>query len=435
MERLRSLLLTIRDLLIAGGPFLLLAIGALVFAYRWVDPQPPRSVVMATGPVNSDYERFGLRYKEILARHGIDVQLRSTNGSRANLDLLRDESSAVQVAFVRSSATPMHEATDSGLVSLGSLFYEPVWLFSRNELKLDSLVGLRNRRVNLAPEGSGTASLVGSLLEQNAIVLTDLKVSRLEDSAAVAQLLDGDLDAVFFTSASNNLLIQMLLRTPGVRLFDFKQAEAYTRRLPSLNRVVLPRGVVDLARDVPRANIQLVAPTSTLLATDGTHPAILNLLVQAAREIHGVPDWFARAGEFPSSRSTDYPLATEAERLYRAGPPLLQRYLPFWMANLIERMWLVVLSLAALLIPLSRIVPPLYQWRVRSRIYRWYGQLRSLERRLDKASAADAATPQWREQLDELEARVNEITVPLSYADELYSLRQHIALVRRRLAP
>ena len=435
IRQLRDALVSVWALIVTGGPFIVLAVAALVAAYWIVDPSPPRKLVMATGPEASDYERFGERYKQILARHGIQVELRNTEGSRDNLRALRDEKSDVQVAFVRSAAAPRREAATEGLVSIGSLFYEPVWLFYREKVKIRSLSDLRGKSVNVGPMGSGTARLADALLAQNGVDPADLRISQSDHSTAVAALLDGELDALVFTSASDGLLIQMLLRTPGIRLFDFVQAEAYARRLPSLSHVVMPRGIVDLARDTPPRNVSLIAPTSTLVAREGTHSALLNLLVQAAAEIHGAPDWFARPREFPSPRSVDFPLAEEARRYYQSGPPFLQRYLPFWLANLFDRMWVVVLSLLALLIPLSRLLPPLYQWRIRSRVYKWYGRLRALEYEVKNPDPdrgpADVAALSAR--LDEIEEKVNDISVPLSHADEVYFLRQHIELVRSRL--
>jgi hypothetical protein len=244
----------------------------------------------------------------------------------------------------------------------------------------------------------------------------------------VMALLDGRSDAVAFASAPESLMVQMLLQTPGIRLFSFTQADAYSRRLSHLSPVTLPRGVVDLARDMPAQDIHLVAPTATLLARKSLHPALVQLVVQAARQVHGGAGWFQRKNEFPTMVHGERPLSKEAERFYRSGPPLLQRYLPFWAANLIDRMWVVLVSIIAILIPLSRVVPPLYAFRVRSRVFRWYAQLRLIEDSLHQ-QPRDALL----QELAEIESRVKRISVPLSYADQLYALRSHIHLVRRRL--
>jgi hypothetical protein len=224
----------------------------------------------------------------------------------------------------------------------------------------------------------------------------------------------------------------MLLQTPGVRLFEFVHAEAYARRYRYISPVVLPRGVAHLAADVPSQDITLIATTTSLVAGEDTHPAIVQLFVQAAARIHADPGWIARAGQFPSAQGNEFPLAKEAERYYRNGPPLLQRYLPFWVANLVDRMWVALFSIVAVLIPLSRLIPPLYAFRVRSRIFRWYRNLRLIEQEVEEGSRA---RDELVASLDKLESRVASIRVPLSYADELYSLRSHIDLVRARLHP
>jgi TRAP-type uncharacterized transport system substrate-binding protein len=440
---LRHTLLSIRDLAAAAAPFVLIAVLALWAAYVLLDPAPPKRMVLATGPDQGAYAEFGRAYARLLARHGIEVELRATEGSAENLRLLRDARERVDVAFVQGGAGEALYAVDedrSGtpLVSLGSLFYEPVWIFYRAALRegrsgptpLAQVGELSGLRVNLGPAGAGGRNLMLKLLHANRVELSSLQVSELGPTAAVVALLDGRLDAIVLVSAPESPLVQMLLMTPGIRLFEFAQAEAYARRFAFVSHLVLPRGVVDLARDLPSRDVALVAATSTLAARENTHPALVQLAVQAAREIHGGPGWFARAGQFPRAESPELPLAEEAARFYRSGPPLLQRYLPFWLANLIDRMWVVLVSIIAVLIPASRVVPPLYEFRVRSRIFRWYGQLRGIE---EQTGLPAADRERLLHELDALDGRVGRITVPLSHADELYALRSHIELVRARL--
>ena len=227
-----------------------------------------------------------------------------------------------------------------------------------------------------------------------------------------------------------DLFNQVLLREPGIALFEFEQAEAYSRRFRFLGPVVLPRGVADLVKDIPPRDVRLIAPTTMLVARESTHPALMQLFIQAAHKIHGEPGWIARAGQFPSAQNIELPLAREAERYFRSGPPLLQRYLPFWLANLVDRMWVALLSIIAILIPLGRIVPPLYEFRIRSRIFRWYRHLREIENEIAKG---EAPAEDLLAELNKVDARAARITVPLSYTDELYALRSHIDLVRERL--
>ncbi|HEY4069588.1 MAG TPA: TAXI family TRAP transporter solute-binding subunit [Burkholderiaceae bacterium] len=439
---LRNTLLSFRDLLVTFGPFILLAIALLGVAYWVLDPTPPSRVVLATGPDQGAYADFGQRYAKILKGYGVTVELRRTQGAAENLRLLHDPKSGVDIAFVQGGADDRARVSDDdededGLVSLGSLFYEPVWFFYRTDsarrlLKTtDTLTGLSQLagwRVNIGARGSGAPNLMRKLLDANKLELPALTLLRDEPTPSVVSLVNGNSDAIVFASAPESLLVKMLLDTPGIALFNFGQADAYSRLFPYLTPVTLPRGVVDLARNVPPNDVRLIAPTATLVARTSTHPALIQLFVQAAQQIHSPAGWFQRKGEFPIATGTEEPLAKEAQRFYATGTPLLQRYLPFWLANLIDRMWPVLVTIVAALIPLSRMLPPLYQFRIRSRVFRWYAQLRAVENAIGTRPAGDLI-----QELDAIEARVGDITVPLSYADELYALRSHIQMVETRL--
>ncbi|KQW36014.1 TAXI family TRAP transporter solute-binding subunit [Rhizobacter sp. Root404] len=445
---LRHTLLSFRDLLATFGPFIVLAAALLVLAYWILDPTPPRKVVLATGTEQGAYAEFGKRYAQILKTYGITVELRPTQGAAENLRLLQDPASGVDIAFMQGGAgehlrkeadslAPADEGDDDPtLVSLGSLFYEPVWLFYRTDaaarlLKapaLSSLSQLPGWRLNVGANGSGAPNLMNKLFEANRIDPKALTLVRKSQTPAAVDLIGGDVDALVFASAPESLMVQMLLQTPGIGLYDFAQADAYSRRFPFLTPVTLPRGVVDLAGDLPPRDVRLLAPTATLLARATTHPALLQLFMQAAQQIHGGAGWFQHKGDFPKAGGTEQPLAKEAQRFYANGIPVLQRYLPFWLANLVDRMWPVLVSIIAILIPLSRMLPPLYQFRIRSRIFRWYAQLREVEEAVGKRPA-----DQLLAELGEIESRVEEVHVPLSYADELYSLRSHIQMVGNRL--
>jgi len=446
-KTIRYTLLSLRDLAVSAGPFVVLAATLLVLAYWWLDPNPPKRVTLATGPAQSAYEEFGKRYARILAKDGITVELLPSEGSAANLQLLRE--GKADLGFVQGGTSATDVDTDEELESLGSLFLEPVWLFYREEAArkvaaatpgnssqgtdtsavLASLTQLQGLRVNVGTPGSGVPNLMNKLLESNRIEPGALKISQLEQTPATVAFLQGELDAIVFASAPESLMVQMLLQTPGVKLMDFAQSEAYSRRFAFLSPAVLPRGVVDLAGNIPPQDVRLVAPTTTLLTRTSTHPALLQLFALAGNEIHGSAGWFKRAREYPNVKNNERPVAKEAERSIQAGAPLLQRYLPFWVANLVERMWLVMGIIIAVLLPLSRIVPPLYEFRVRSRIFRWYGQLRHIEMRAEETGG----TQELFEELNQLESRAEKISVPLSYADELYALRNNIQLVRLKL--
>ena len=433
----RSTLLSLRDLLVSAGPLALLAVGLLAAAYWWLNPTPPRYVVLATGAEQSAYAEFGQRYQKALAAQGIEVRLLPSEGSLANLQLLRE--GRADLAFVQGGTAVLEVEDHEQLRSLGSLFVEPLWLFYRTQAvrrstpagRLDALPQLRGLRVNVGTEGSGVPILMDKLLDANHMQASDLRLSRLKQTPATVAFLDGKIDVLVFASAPESPMVQMLLQTPGVRLMDFPQNEAYGRRFPFLTPVTLPRGVVDLAGNVPANDVRLVASTTSLLTRADTHPALLQLFAQHAQTLHSGAGWFNRAREFPSTRHSELEIAPEADRAINEPVPLLQRYLPFWLANLIQRMWLVLGILIAVMLPLSRIVPPLYQLRVRSRVFRWYGRLREIE---NDMTSGQVPSTDLAQALDALEAQVLKVSVPLAYADELYALRNHIQMVRGRLA-
>ena len=435
-DSLRYSLLSLRDLLVSAGPFVLLAALLVAALYQWLDPMPPKKVTLATGPAQSAYAEFGMRYAKALAAHGIQVELVPSEGSSQNLAWLA--AGKVDVGFVQGGSNDMPAAELESISSLGSLFLEPVWLFYRTDAArkvsknatLHTLSQLQGLRVNVGTAGSGVPSLMSKLFDLNRIEESTLSLSRLEQTPAVVAFLNAELDALVFASSPESPMVRMLLQTPGIQLMDFAQSEAYARRLPFLNPVQLPRGVVDLARDIPPRDVRLVATTTTLLATDQVHPALQQLFSQASIALHSPADWFQRAREFPQATHNEFTVSAEAERTIRNGIPWIQRYLPFSYANLMERMWLALGILIAVLLPLSRVVPPLYEFRIRSKVFRWYAELRTIEERSEQHSneVSDLLA-----EMNALDERVGKITVPLSYADELYALRNHIELVRRKI--
>jgi hypothetical protein len=310
------------------------------------------------------------------------------------------------------------------------MYYEPLWLFHRSDLQLRDLRDLTGQAVAVGPEGSGTRALAGRLLRDNGVDDTARWVAKGGQNAVDA-LLAGEVAAAFFVIAADNPLIDRLLRHPEVMLADFSRARAYSRRYRYLNGLELPEGVVDLAANIPDRSVRLLAPTANLVAGADLHPAIIDLILQAATEVHRPGGWFEAQGEFPMPGLLAYPLSKEADRFYKHGPPFLQRYLPFWAASLIDRLKVMLLPLLVLMLPLFRVMPPIYNWRMRARIYRWYDELERVEERL---AAGEKDTARLAEELDRIEVEVQRVKVPLSFTDQLYHLRNHIELVRRKLA-
>ncbi|HEY2254354.1 MAG TPA: TAXI family TRAP transporter solute-binding subunit [Variovorax sp.] len=434
---IRLFLLSIRDLIASAGPVILLVIALLVAAYWWLQPQPPKHVTLATGPAGSAYAGFGKRYADALKQNGIEVEQKPTDGSLDNLQLLR--SGGADVAFVRGGSADPVKDEEAGLSSLGSLFFEPLWFFYRTDAArtidpktatLTSLAQLKDLRVNVDKPGSGVPDIMDRMFRANHMDPETLDLSNLEQSPATEALQAGMLDVIVLASAPQSPLVQRLLRAPGIRLMDFAQSDAYSRRFPFLEPVTLPRGVVDLAADLPSHDVSLLAATTSLLAREQTHPALRQLFAQTAQTLHGGAGWFNRARDFPNTRTSELPVSPEGDRAINGTPPFWQRYLPFWASNLMERMWLVLGGLLVLMLPLSRVVPPLYQFRVRRRVFRWYARLRDVEAKLETHQGDPEVLLK---ELAELDRMVNKVAVPLSYADELYALRNNIEAVRRRV--
>jgi len=416
-RRLRE---AIRDLALTAGPIaLLLAIG-LWIALHFVRPAPPRSFVMTTGAPDGAYHLFSERYRAKLSQQGITIELRPSAGAVENLDRLTDESSGVAAGLVQSGL-----ASDEtrGITSLGAMFYEPVWVFYRGSRRLERLNELAGLRIAVGTVGSGTRAVARRLLEAS---LGDrARLLDLGGLEAVEALRLERVDAVFLVGAPDAATVQRALSLKGVRLMSLLNAEAYARRFPFLTTVLLPRGVIDLAADVPPESVTLLAPTANLIVRDDLHPALVSLLLQAASEVHAPAGILQRRGEFPAPREVDIPLSDDAVRYYRSGKPFLQRFMPFWVANFIERTVVLLVPLLAILLPALRFAPALYRWRVRARILRWYTQLRQLE-----ASPPSEASLQ---RVEQIERGVRDIRVPLGYSGDVYHLRSHCALVREAL--
>lgn len=443
-QTLHLWLQSLRDMLASVGPVAVLAFALVAGAYWWLDPQPPRTVTLATGPAGSAYAAFGQRYAQALAREGIQVKLLTTEGTVGNLQALRE--GRADVAFVRGGSVDMAQDADMGIMSLGALFYEPVWLFYRPAAlqpphkpgqpkateapRLHALSQLRGLRLNVDQDGSGVPDLMRRLLDANGLSLDALTTRHLAPHDAAEALRAGKLDALVLVTAPESPVVQRLLREPGIALAELPHGDALSRRFPFLQTVDLPRGMVDLARDLPPQDIDLMAATTALLTQEDTHPALRQLFAQAAQQIHGGAGWFNGARDFPNTRTSELPVSPEGDRAINGTPPFWQRYLPFWASNLLERMWLVIGGLIVLLLPLSRVVPPLYTYRVRQRVFRWYARLREVETRMDEG---DADTTALLNELDELDRVASQITVPLAHADELYALRSNIEKTRRRL--
>jgi len=402
--------------------------AAFMIAYRFVRPAPPNHFVISTGNESGAYHLFAQRYRDHLAHEKINVELRPSSGSVENLKRLSDPEGGYDVALIQSGIATIDEE-DPPARSLGALYYEPLWVFYRAPFEFTRLTQLAGKRIAAGPEGSGTRVLAVNMLKATGADKPTLKLLPLGGMAAADALIAGQIDSALFVAAPDAPIVQRLLKTPDIRLMNMAHADALAQRYSYLSAVTLLRGTVDLAADIPPANVKMVAVTAHLVARDDFHPALVSVLLQAASKVHSGAGVFHKAGEFPAARAGDFPISEDAARYYKSGPPFLQRYMPFWVANLIERLLVLLVPLIAVLIPMMRIMPALYDWRIKRRIFRWYRELKEFE-----VSVNDTRDPApLLARLDEIEKGVAHTKVPLTYWDYVYTLRGHIDLVRARL--
>ena len=408
----------------------IIVVGIGLYAtYQFVDPAPPDRIVLATGADGGAYQRYGQAYARRLAAEGFEVELRESAGSAENLAWLRGDS-GVDVAFVQSG---LAEGEDDGAVlALGSLYLEPLWLFVRADLEFSSVLDLGGARVSIGEEGSGSRAVAQRLLSAHGYGDDAASFLALPQADLVASLASGDIDAAFVVGAPTSDIINELVTSDAARLVSLRRSEAYARRFGYLKSIDLPAGVLDLERDLPPEDVHTVATTAMLLARSDLHPSLVDLLLIAATDIHGGHGLLAERDTFPSPRYVDFPLSDDAERHFRRGPPFLMRYLPFWAATFVDRMWVMLFPLLGLAIPLFKLVPPAYQWQVRRRFLRLYAELESLDPNV-RPVADDEDLAKRVERIDWLEGEAAVTHVPKEYKDALYKLRRDIDLIRRQL--
>jgi TRAP-type uncharacterized transport system substrate-binding protein len=422
---------------IAAAAIIVVGLWTAIVALR---PLPPRTVIMATGPEGGAFYEIGKEYQELLAHQGIKLQLLSTGGAVENLARLRDPRSRVEVGFLQGGIARQKESPE--LVSLGTVFYEPLWFFYRGAIlgrRLDvplmqgkGLEFLRGRKISIGPEGSGTRALALELLARNGIDKSFAQLLSLSHREAGEKLLRGEIDAALMMTSWDSPVVRRLISDENIDLASFPRTDAYVALYPFLNKLTVPAGVGDLAKNLPPKDVILFAPKASLVVRRDLHPAIQYLLLDAAAQIHSGPGIFQKSGQFPSAESIDLPLSDEARQFYKSGPPFLQRHLPFWLAVLIDRLLILLIPLIGVIYPLLRLMPALYGWEMRWRIFRLYRELIALEKDLETRSLGQGIGD-LNEWLDRLEAKANRLRVPLFFANQLYTLRMHITLVRERL--
>jgi TRAP-type uncharacterized transport system substrate-binding protein len=411
-----------------------LILVGILFATLWVlVPPPPRSIELATGFPTGLYQKFGEKLQSELAEEGISLKLRTTGGTTDNLALLKDPNSGVDFAMIQGGVADLSKYPD--FISIAGVFYEPVWVWYRESSfpsesgRLSLLSQLKGKRVSIGNEGSGTLSLTSQLLAASGLSLSDLRAEKLKPLDALEKFKKGELDAVFLVSAAEAPLVKNFYETPGIRLMNFEQAEAYLHLFPFLSKVTVPRGVISIAYDLPRQDIQVLAATATLVGKSDVSPALVTLLLGSTYDILKTHSYLQKPGEFPSGTGLDFPLHVDAEIFLKDGPSFLHRHLPFWTAVWIGRFAKIVIPLLVILIPLFTYIPAAKSLLLRLKLSQVYEELKAVER---NASHPDLKEKNLKD-LENIERRVSNIKISMLDAKELYDLKGHVGEVRSRL--
>lgn len=434
--RLDDVRLSWAEWLKVAVPLILVVTGVFAFTWHFVRPAPPSRIVMAAGVPGGVYDAVAREYASYFATQGFELVVKESAGSIDNYKMLLDENSGVDMALVQGGTAP-EPGQRHGVRAVCSVYFEPLWIFYRNATPVTHLTQFAGKRLAIGPAGSGVRALAEGLLRENGVGTETDHATVLSDppaSAAGDLLAEGKVDAAFLVSGPENPLIRQLMQMSDVQLMSFPNADAYARRSGYLSHVTLYEGSLDLAKDLPKQDVQLVAPAAMIVSRATTHTGIVELIVQAATKTHANGTLFNGAGVFPSTNYVDLKLDGDAVHFLKTPPSFLHRSLPFWAASLIDRTLILLLPSIAVLLPLLRLTPIVYRWRMRSRIYRWYTQLRRID-----AGMLEQPTPEQlardHHELVSLDRELSRVKVPLSFMQELYNLRLHVAYLHGRIEP
>jgi len=405
-------------------------VGIVSVALIYFIPTPPSRIVMATAFKGASFEYYGRQYREIFARSHVELELRETAGAVENLKLLQDPNSDVQIAFVTGGISDAKHAP--GVLSLGTVYDQPFWIFYSSNVQIDQFSQLKGKRIAVGPVGSATRFMAEQVLGKGGVNSETAKFLPFAGSDADKALQDGQVDAVWIIGVPEATAVQSFLRNRNVRPMSFPMSEAFTRILPDLARMTLPQGTIDIERIIPSDDVQLIGTKSKVLIRSDLHPEIVQLLLQTMKEVHGGSDLFHRGGEYPNASDSEYTVAPTAIDFYRNGPSFMQRHLPLWLSIHVQRAIAILVTGIAIGLPLLHFVPQGYNWMTRRRLLHWYAQLKALEASLD-ASESHRHLLDRQAEIERIEDAVGQIDFPLTFSDQVYNLRSHIDIVRRKI--
>jgi len=414
-----------------GLVFAVGTIGIVSLVLTYFIPAPPSSVGMATAFRGGSAEYYGRQYQESFARSNIELELRETTGVLESIKLMQDPKSGVQIAIVVGGVSDGKHAPE--LLSLGTIYNSPFWLFYASNEPFDRLSQFKGKRLAVGPAGSGARSSAEQILGKGGVNSENAVFLPLSGSAAADALLGGKVDAAWLIGAPDAMAVHALLVDPAVQLMSFPTAEAFTIIFPEFVRLVLPRGVVDIDRNIPSTDVPLVGTTSRVLVRSDLHPEIVQLLLQTMVKTHGARAVFQHANEFPNGTDPEFPVAPAAIDFYKNGPSFMQRHLPLWLSVHAQRAIAVLVTAIAIGFPLVRLLPLAYNWIARRRLFYWYAKLKALEASFD-ADPKDMRLAETQAEIERIEHAVSHISIPLTFSDQVYNLRSHIDIVRRKIA-
>lgn len=406
---------------------ILLSVFAFYFTFKFVAPKPPQNISISSGQIGGEYYSDAKKYSKEFKEHNINLEVHDSNGSRQNIKRLLDHKT--DIAIVQGGTIFDNEK----VVSLGSLYYEPLLIFYNKDLPIQYLSDLKGYKIAIGKEGSGTQVLSNELLKSNNINSSNSNLLAISSKDAAKGLIDGNIDVAFFVTSVHSETIKPLLFNDKLTLFNFARADAYVQKFPYLTAIKLYEGIISFDNNLPNRDITLIAPTANIVVRDDFNASLSILLLQALKKIHGNHDLFAKPEFFPNYQTTSIPVTDATKRFYNNGPPFLMRYFPFWIASLLDRLIVMIIPIIVLFIPFLKAFPPVYRWRIRSKIYSWYTELQKVDDYIIGKTLNDEEYEAMNKILDKVSTKASKVETPLSYVDQLYNLQVHIELVKKRL--
>jgi TRAP transporter TAXI family solute receptor len=404
---------------------LVLIIALFYITAQFIQPSPKKEFTIATGSKDGQYYKTALLYKEVLAKQKVKVNILTSNGSIDNLSLLKEKK--VDMAFIQNGID--YDKKDIHLKSLASTYYEPLWIFYKNEnYTMDYIVELTSKKISIGKEGSGTFDLSSKILNDNKVDITNSSIFNYSTKEAKEKLLKGDLDAMFLVTSADSSIIKELLSNPDINLFSFKRAKAYSRKYSFLEPINLYEGTINLYKNLPSEDVNLLSTTASLVVRDDFSEELTRLVLKSIKDIHNKKSLFEAENQFPNIDNITIPTSLEAQRYFDYGDTWLEKIFPYWIASNLDRLKILLIPMLTLLIPLLKGGFPLYKWSIRSKIYRWYDEVQELDLALEGLGKEELKNKLV--EIEELKKEIKQETkVPLSYMGEYYDLIMHLELI------